>query len=273
MDNPFERQEIIPWWQQGKIKNARVLLLGLGDVGSHIAMECARLGVGTIHLVDHECVRSEDLNASPLYSSSDVGGLKARATRNRLQNFHAIDSSEIITSDMDILRGWPQVMEWIQASDVVFNGLPPPEIQRLTIASACKYYKKLMVYAGVDSISGNSGTILVQLPGSFPCYECFQAVLASSNPKMWAYFAPASIVNRTKIDLTGFLDGNEARNSSNCVSEPIAAAIASLGCSVFIQYIHGMVENLPHRIILDLGCFNIESFRLNPRPDCPICRE
>lgn len=61
-----------------------VSVLGLGTVGSHAAVELARLGIGSLYLVDGDSVEPENL-PSQAYTLSDVGRAKAEACADRVR--------------------------------------------------------------------------------------------------------------------------------------------------------------------------------------------
>ncbi|MEM1873545.1 MAG: ThiF family adenylyltransferase, partial [Acidilobaceae archaeon] len=61
---------------QEKLKKSRVLVVGLGGLGSPAAMYLAAAGVGELVLVDSERVELSNLNRQVLYSTRDLGRLK-----------------------------------------------------------------------------------------------------------------------------------------------------------------------------------------------------
>ena len=82
-------------------KNLHVSVLGLGTVGSHAAVELARLGVGSFYLVDGDTV--EDVNLpSQAYTTADVGRTKAEACAERVQ---AVSDHATVTAEQKMLAG------------------------------------------------------------------------------------------------------------------------------------------------------------------------
>lgn len=69
-----------------KLKNARVLVLGLGGVGSYIVEALARAGVGALTLVDGDTVSLSNINRQLFALHSTVGMLKTEAARQRVSD-------------------------------------------------------------------------------------------------------------------------------------------------------------------------------------------
>lgn len=66
------------------LKDARVLIVGLGGVGGYIAEALARAGVGTIGLCDFDCVDPSNLNRQILSTVETLGKNKAEAAKERI---------------------------------------------------------------------------------------------------------------------------------------------------------------------------------------------
>lgn len=72
----YGRQELIPGWEQEKLKRASVLIAGLGGLGSASSLYLAAAGIGRLHLCDGDRVGLSDLNRQVLYSESSLGRSK-----------------------------------------------------------------------------------------------------------------------------------------------------------------------------------------------------
>lgn len=86
-----------------KLKNARVLVLGLGGVGSYVTEALARAGVGALTLADGDTVSPSNINRQLFALHSTVGLLKTEAARQRVLDINpdcrVTIFSEFITSD------------------------------------------------------------------------------------------------------------------------------------------------------------------------------
>ncbi|EQD37474.1 UBA/THIF-type NAD/FAD binding protein, partial [mine drainage metagenome] len=70
---------------QKKLRDAKVLIVGAGGLGSPTALYLAAVGVGEIGLVDFDRVEVSNLQRQILYTTADVGHAKVDAARDRLQ--------------------------------------------------------------------------------------------------------------------------------------------------------------------------------------------
>ncbi|MBJ7516375.1 MAG: ThiF family adenylyltransferase [Stenotrophomonas sp.] len=70
---------------QERLKQKRVLVLGLGGWGTWCCLNLARLGIGTLRIVDGDCVELSNLNRQVLYDADDVGASKAVAAAASLR--------------------------------------------------------------------------------------------------------------------------------------------------------------------------------------------
>ena len=95
----YSRQTILPEIGvagQGRLREARVLVVGAGGLGSAVLQYLCAAGVGHTVIVDHDKVEESNLHRQPIYRMSDVGSLKARAARE------ALLASNPAPSDADI---------------------------------------------------------------------------------------------------------------------------------------------------------------------------
>lgn len=83
----FDRQKkIINKENQDRLKETSVLIAGVGGLGTSVAQQLVRLGVGTLFLVDNGILDAPDLNRQILYTKKDIGKAKVDiAKKNLLQ--------------------------------------------------------------------------------------------------------------------------------------------------------------------------------------------
>lgn len=88
MNGRYDRQLLLPEVGaegQEKLSHARVLLVGVGGLGSPVALYLAGAGVGTLGLIDGDTVSTSNLQRQVLYTESDVGKPKVQCAARRLQ--------------------------------------------------------------------------------------------------------------------------------------------------------------------------------------------
>ena len=260
----FQRQIKINNFNQEKLKKT-TLIVGLGGTGTHIALACVRLGIQEIKIIDKENIESSNLNRQILYTKQDIGLSKTQVSKKNLIRNNI--SSKIHSHEMDVFKNWPTFLNLLKNSDFVFNCLDLPMIKRLAIASACLYFEKPMIYAGIDVVTANSGMLLFQPPKGKPCYECLESCLPQIDEKYHDIFDPNHIIKLNRINIEEIQEKDNLIASSNYY---IASLISNFAINMMIQYVQEW-RIIPNRVILDALNWKIESFNLNRSEFCSIC--
>src|SRR2546430_799494 len=76
-DDRFDRLRRIPWWDQDRLRKAKVLVLGAGALGNEILKNLALMGVGNLFIADIGNVETSNLSRSVLFRERDAGRPKA----------------------------------------------------------------------------------------------------------------------------------------------------------------------------------------------------
>jgi molybdopterin/thiamine biosynthesis adenylyltransferase len=160
----FSRFRLIGWWDQEKLRQARVLVIGAGALGNEILKNLALLGFANIAIVDLDTIETSNLSRSILYRESDIGRSKAEAAADAVRNIFPQAKVRAITADAVSGLGLG-VFGW---ADVVVAGLDNREA-RLSINRACWKMNKPWVDGAIEGING---VARVFIPGAPPCYEC-----------------------------------------------------------------------------------------------------
>lgn len=170
----FRRVDLRPgtnsWEPQLRLKESRVVVLGLGGAGSHTAWALAATGVGGIHLVDHDVVEESNLTRQALYTEGDVGRVKAEVAAERLR---AVNSAARVTCDVRKVETEAGLRELVADCDVFALCADEPRndlIAKMT-NRVCAASRTPWVCAGY---SGPLTTVGVYGPDG-PCYECVGA--------------------------------------------------------------------------------------------------
>ena len=106
----FDRQIRIEEWDQKKISQQNVLILGVGGLGSVVMMSLLRLGVKKLLLLDRDVVDLHNLNRQLMFTKEDVGKSKVEcAIKNAV--IHNIGNTEVTGFHGDALKNWQKVLE------------------------------------------------------------------------------------------------------------------------------------------------------------------
>ena len=163
-DERFSRFRLLGWWDQEKLRQARVLVIGAGALGNEILKNLALLGCANIAIVDMDSIEASNLSRSILYREADIGRSKAEAAAEAVRKILPQAGVQAITADAVQGLGLG-VFGW---ADVVLAGLDNREA-RLWINRACWKMKRPWIDGAIEGING---VARVFLPGAPPCYEC-----------------------------------------------------------------------------------------------------
>ncbi|XAM36604.1 hypothetical protein TPHSE_08800 [Terrisporobacter petrolearius] len=103
-----------------KLKAGRVAILGLGGLGSNIAISLARIGVGKLILVDYDVVEPSNLNRQQ-YFIDDIGKYKAEAMKEHLDKINPFIDAEIHNDY--ITR---ENMNFLHKADIIIEAFDDP---------------------------------------------------------------------------------------------------------------------------------------------------
>lgn len=176
MNDRYSRQErfygIGPEGQK-KISGARVAILGLGALGTVIADELARAGVGFLRLIDRDFVELHNLQRQMLYDEEDARWhrLKAEACRLHLQKIN----SEIQIETRPVDFHYDNAESLVRDVDLVIDGTDNLETRYL-LNEVCVKLEKPWIYGGAVEAQGMTMNFL---PGG-PCFSCVTGVTEAS---------------------------------------------------------------------------------------------
>jgi molybdopterin/thiamine biosynthesis adenylyltransferase len=150
---------------QRRLKKSTVCLVGLGGLGSPMAMQLASMGVGRLRLVDGDVVEISNLQRQNLYGVSDIGLAKVEAAARRIRDinpFIDLEPTPILVNELNS-------RDLIEGTDVVIGALDQMA-PRYALNRACVDKGIPMVHGAAVAYSGNVSTII---PGATACLECF----------------------------------------------------------------------------------------------------
>src|SRR6266550_4205011 len=122
-DERFARFERVEWWDQKRLRDARVLVIGAGAIGNEVIKNLALLGVGHLVIADMDSIELSNLSRSVLFRESDAGKSKAEcAARGARDNREA----RIFTNSACARVGKPWIDGGIEVLQGVARGFAPP---------------------------------------------------------------------------------------------------------------------------------------------------
>lgn len=151
-DSRYQRQVMLPEIGeegQSRLSRAKVLIVGVGGLGSPIALYLAGAGVGTIGVVDSDVVSVSNLQRQVLYSESQVGQSKAICARERLMALN----SDITVYAYDEKLTATNARELISQYDIVVDGTDNFEV-RYIISDTCAELGRTFVYGAICGFEG-----------------------------------------------------------------------------------------------------------------------
>lgn len=167
-ENRYHRQQLLPQIGlegQRKISAARVLLVGCGALGTSIAGQLARAGVGFLRIVDRDVVELTNLQRQVLFDEEDArqGVPKAIAAANRLRRVNSTIAIEPHVKDVHS----GNVEELIDV-DVILDGTDNAETRYLVNDVSVKHGVPWVYGACV----GVEGRVMAVVPGKTACLRC-----------------------------------------------------------------------------------------------------
>ncbi len=218
---------------QQKLKNARVVIAGIGGLGSPIAIYLAAAGVGKIRLIDHDSVDSGNLNRQILYHEKDIGEPKVLSAKANLESFNSM--IEIEALDKNIIED--NVFELVGDYDLIVDAMDNFPARRLLNRVAIS--RGIPFFHG--AIHGFEGTATSIIPGATPCLTC----LYKQDPQQKA----PPVVGVTP------------------------AVIGSIQATEVIKYVVGIGELLTNRLLIYDGLsLEFMELAIARDPDCQECK-
>ena len=216
-DDRFARFRLIGWWDQNRLAEARVVLIGAGALGNEILKNLALLGVGNVFVADLDRVEISNLSRSVLFRAEDRGLPKAEVAARRaadlypgirVQPFHGN-----VVHDLGL-----GVYRW---ADVILGGLDNREA-RVAINRAAARTGKVWIDGAIERLDG---VARVFDPASGPCYEC------TMSPVDWKM-----LESRRSCAL---LSRDEMEQGKVPTTPTTASVIAGIQCQEAVKLLHG----------------------------------
>lgn len=223
---------------QLKLKAARVLIVGVGGLGSPVAMYLAAAGIGHIGLVDPDAVEISDLQRQIIHSDRSLGKPKPESAAQRLADLNPFTRVSTYNVALD-KKNAPDI---IGPYDIVVDATDNFP-SRYVLNEASHALGKPYVYGSIFRFEGQVSVF--GMPGG-PCYRCF---LPNLPP-------PGSVPNAAEVGVLGVLPGT----------------IGTIQATEVIKLVLNIGEPLVGRLLLyDALDMQFDTITLTKRLDCPVC--
>ena len=223
---------------QKRLNNARVLMVGVGGLGSPIALYLGAAGIGTLGLVDFDVVDVTNLQRQVLHGSGSVGKPKLESARERIADINPHVNVETHATRFTA----ENAIEIIGDYDVVVDGTDN-FATRYLVNDACVLLDKPNVYGSVFRFEGQASVFATE---DGPCYRC---VYPAPPP-------PGLVPSCADGGILGVLPG----------------LVGVIQATETIKLLLGMGETLVGRLLLlDALSMVFRSMKLKRDPFCPAC--
>jgi len=151
---------------QQRLASARVMVLGLGALGTVTADQVVRAGIGFVRVVDRDFVELSNLQRQSLFDEADIRNNlpKAIAAGSRLRQINSTVEVDARVDDVNPSN----VEEYLDDVDLVLDALDNFET-RFVVNDACFKHRKPWIYTAAV---GSYGLVMPVLPGATPCLRC-----------------------------------------------------------------------------------------------------
>jgi adenylyltransferase/sulfurtransferase len=237
----YSRHLIIPdvgMAGQKRLKNAKVLCVGAGGLGSPALMYLAAAGVGTLGIIDFDVVDESNLQRQIIHGQSDVGRPKAESAADSVKEINPLVTvvvhNEVLSNDnvMDIFAGY----------DLIVDGTDN-FATRYMVNDAAVLLGKPYVWGSIYRFDGQASVFWAE---HGPCYRC----LYPEPPP------PGMVPSCAEGGVLGVL----------------CASIGSIQVNEAIKLLTGIGEPLVGRLMIyDALEMTYRSVKVRKDPECPLC--
>ncbi|HEX3337015.1 MAG TPA: adenylyltransferase/sulfurtransferase MoeZ [Jatrophihabitans sp.] len=239
----YSRHLIIPdvaMAGQKRLKNAKVLCIGAGGLGSPALLYLAAAGVGTLGIVEFDVVDESNLQRQIIHGQSDIGRSKAESARDSV-----LEINPLVTVNVHELRlDSSNVMDLFAQYDLIVDGTDN-FATRYLVNDACVLLGKPYVWGSIYRFDGQASVFWAE---HGPCYRC----LYPEPPP------PGMVPSCAEGGVLGVL----------------CASIGSIQVTEAIKVLTGIGEPLLGSLMVyDALEMNYRKIKVRKDPNCAVCGE
>ena len=237
----YSRHLIIPdvgMTGQKRLKNAKVLCVGAGGLGSPALLYLAAAGVGTLGVIDFDVVDESNLQRQIIHGQSDVGRSKAESARDSIKELNPLVNVIVHKERLDS----DNAMQVFEPYDLIVDGTDN-FATRYLVNDACVLLGKPYVWGSIYQFDGQASVFWAE---HGPCYRC----LYPEPPP------PGMVPSCAEGGVLGVL----------------CASIGSIQVNEAIKIITGIGDPLVGRLMIyDALDMTYRPVRVRKDPECPVC--
>ena len=242
----YSRHLIIPdvgMTGQKRLKNAKVLVIGAGGLGSPALLYLAAAGVGTLGIAEFDEVDESNLQRQIIHTQSDIGKSKAQSAKESIAEanpyVHVVLHEQRLDND--------NVMEVFEGYDLIVDGTDN-FATRYMVNDAAYFLKIPYVWGSIYRFDGQASVFAPSLADEAPCYRC----LYPEPPP------PGMVPSCAEGGVLGVL----------------CAAIGSIQVNEAIKLLTGIGDPLVGRLMIyDALEMEYRKLKVRKDPNCALCGE
>ncbi len=246
-DDRFSRFELIGWWDQTKLSNARALVIGAGALGNELLKNLALLGVGNIVVADLDVIENSNLSRSVLYRAEDCGQNKAEVAAKRTAEIYPNLKIQPWHGNVvhDLGHG---IYRW---ADIILGGLDNREA-RVSMNLNAARAEKVWIDGAIERLDG---VARVFDPATGPCYEC---TMSEVDWKMLEAKRSCALLSRDEMD-----------QGKVPTTPTTSSVIAGIQVQEAVKLLHGVSSLSGQGFVFDGTNHQSYTVTYTQRDDCP----
>jgi molybdopterin/thiamine biosynthesis adenylyltransferase len=222
---------------QKKIISSKVLIIGVGGLGSPVAEFLSRAGIGSLGIVDNDKVSLSNLHRQSLYNTSDIGKFKVKIAKDKIKKINPNTKVTIYK----IRLNNNNFKKIINDYDYIVDG-SDNFTTKFLLNDYCLRFKKILVTGAISKFDGHIFTFNFKNK-KVPCLRCF------------------------------FQESNISDDLLNCESEGILGTIAGIVGTIQANEVLKKILNIGtgldgYIFILNLLHLNFRKVKLKKRKNC-----
>jgi len=223
---------------QKRLKNAKVLAIGAGGLGSPVLMYLAAAGVGTLGVIDFDTVDESNLQRQIIHGQGDIGRSKAESARDSIREINPYVDVVLHTSRLDSSNA----LEILEPYDLIVDGADN-FATRYLVNDACVLLGKPYVWGSIYRFDGQASVFWAE---HGPCYRC----LYPEPPP------PGMVPSCAEGGVLGVL----------------CASIGAVQATEAIKVLTGIGDSLVGRLqVYDALEASWRTINVRKDPECPLC--